>query len=82
MKALLERNSSVGIRTLHWTVRIAEPIGAGHELIKTLMTKTLDLMIEAEFEIKIGAKRVNKHLKESGHQSAPNCTDVVTASNN
>ena len=47
------------------------------EPIKALMTKTLNLMIEAEFEVKIGAKRVNKHQKENGHQTAPNCTVAV-----
>ena len=42
--------------------------------IKVVMTKTLNLMIEAEFEIKIGVKSVNKHLKEIERQSAAQCT--------
>ena len=34
-----------------------------HEPIKVLMTKTLNLMIEAEFEIKIGAQKC-EHASE------------------
>ena len=73
----LSQGSSVGLskelfETLSKSMESDEPI-------KELMTKTLNLMIEAEFEVKIGPKRVNKHPKENGHQTALKFIVVVIA---
>ena len=38
------------------------------EPIKALMTKTLNLMIEAEFEVKIGAKKSEQSLRHYAGQ--------------